>query len=347
MSGAVRQRLNQLDALRGLAAMAVVLFHFSTRFSELYPRAAPQAWSLPLGYVGVNLFFIISGFVIFMTVERTARPADFVVSRISRLYPAYWVAIILTFCITHALSLPGKTVSLTTALANGLMFHGFFRVGHVDGVYWTLEVELLFYALILVLFIGGRLAKVHWVLLGLIALRLTYHFAAVWWGQDWSWTVFRLLNLRNIAWFALGICCYQWVQPSSERKHAALAPYTASAALLSLVLTESALAGLLGLAFGLAVLAAAQGQLRWLEARPFVWLGAISYPLYLLHENIGWAVMLKLQELNWTAGWACAAALTLVLALSGAISRWVERPAMRWIRALYRQRTGALQVSST
>ena len=346
MSGAVRLRLNQLDALRGLAAMAVVLFHFSTRFSELYPQAAPQVWSVPLGYVGVNLFFIISGFVIFMTVERTARPADFVVSRISRLYPAYWVAIILTFCITHALSLPGKTVSLTTALANGLMFHGFFRVAHVDGVYWTLEVELLFYALILALFVTGRLAKVHWVLLGLLALRLAYHFAAVGWGQDWSWTVFRLLNLRNIAWFALGICCYQWVQPLSERKHAALAAYTAGAALLSLALTESALAGLLGLGFGLIVLAAARGQLRWLEARPFVWLGAISYPLYLLHENIGWAVMLKLQELSWTAGWACAAALTLVLALSDAVSRWVERPAMRWIRTLYRQRAGALQVSS-
>ena len=347
MIGAARQRLNQLDALRGLAAMAVVLFHFSTRFSELYPQAAPQAWSLPMGHLGVNLFFIISGFVIFMTIERTARPTDFVVSRVSRLYPAYWVAILLTFCITHALTLPGKTVPLTTALANGLMFHGFFRVPHVDGVYWTLEVELLFYALILALFVGGRLAKVHRVLLGLLALRLAYHFAAVWWGQDWSWTVFRLLNLRNIAWFALGICCYQWVQPRSERKHAALARYTAGAALLSLALTESALAGLLGLAFSVTVLAAARGQLRWLEARPFVWLGAISYPLYLLHENIGWAVMLKLQALNWTAGWACAAALILVLALSDAVSRWVERPAMRWIRALYRRRAGVLQVSST
>ena len=347
MIGAARQRLNQLDALRGLAAMAVVLFHFSTRFSELYPQAAPQAWSLPMGHLGVNLFFIISGFVIFMTIERTARPTDFVVSRVSRLYPAYWVAILLTFCITHALTLPGKTVPLTTALANGLMFHGLFRVPHVDGVYWTLEVELLFYALILALFVGGRLAKVHRVLLGLLALRLAYHFAAVWWGQDWSWTVFRLLNLRNIAWFALGICCYQWVQPRSERKHAALARYTAGAALLSLALTESALAGLLGLTFSVTVLAAARGQLRWLEARPFVWLGAISYPLYLLHENIGWAVMLKLQALNWTAGWACAAALILVLALSDAVSRWVERPAMRWIRALYRRRAGALQVSST
>ena len=347
MIGAARQRLNQLDALRGLAAMAVVLFHFSTRLSELYPQAAPQAWSLPMGHLGVNLFFIISGFVIFMTIERTARPTDFVVSRVSRLYPAYWVAILLTFCITHALTLPGKTVPLTTALANGLMFHGFFRVPHVDGVYWTLEVELLFYALILALFVGGCLAKVHRVLLGLLALRLAYHFAAVWWGQDWSWTVFRLLNLRNIAWFALGICCYQWVQPRSERKHAALARYTAGAALLSLALTESALAGLLGLAFSVTVLAAARGQLRWLEARPFVWLGAISYPLYLLHENIGWAVMLKLQALNWTAGWACAAALILVLALSDAVSRWVERPAMRWIRALYRRRAGALQVSST
>lgn len=345
MSGAVRQRLNQLDALRGLAAMAVVLFHFSTRFSELYPQAAPQVWSFPLGYVGVNLFFIISGFVIFMTVERTARPADFVVSRVSRLYPAYWVAIGLTFVITHTLTLPGKTVSLTTALVNGLMFHGFFGTPHVDGVYWTLEVELLFYALILVLFVSRKLARVHLILMGLLALRLAYHFAAVWWGQDWSWTVFRLLNLRNIAWFALGICCYQWAQPQPAGKSAALAPYTAGAALLSLLLTESALAGLLGLAFSLAVLAAAQGRLRWLDARPFVWLGAISYPLYLLHENIGWAVMLRLQQLDWSAGWACAGALALVLALSEAVSRWVERPAMRWIRALYRRRADKLQVS--
>ena len=236
----------------------------------------------------------------------------------------------LTFGITHALSLPGKTVSLATAPANGLMFHGFFRVAHVDGVYWPREVELLFYALILMLFVSRRLVQVHLFLLGLLVLRLAHHFAAAWRGHDFSWPVFRPLNLRNIARFALGICCYQWAQPQSERKHAALGPNTAGAALLSLALAESALAALLGLAFGLAILAAARGQLRWLDARLSVWLGTISYPRCLLHKNIGWA---------------CAAALVLVLALSDAVCRWVERHAMRWLGALYRRRAGALQAS--
>jgi len=80
-----------------------------------------------------------------MTLDRTERPMDFVVSRFSRLFPAYWFAIFLTFVITHLLGLPGKLVGIGTAFANMIMLHGFFKVPHVDGVYWTLEVELQFY----------------------------------------------------------------------------------------------------------------------------------------------------------------------------------------------------------
>jgi peptidoglycan/LPS O-acetylase OafA/YrhL len=59
--------------------------------------------SVPWGYLGVNLFFVISGFVIFMTLDRTLVPLDFVISRTSRLFPAYWAAIIITMVITHSL----------------------------------------------------------------------------------------------------------------------------------------------------------------------------------------------------------------------------------------------------
>jgi len=72
-----------------LAAMAVVFFHFTTRFGELFKGDPSPSISFPTGYYGVNLFFIISGFVIFMTLERTKKPMDFVVSRFSRLFPAY------------------------------------------------------------------------------------------------------------------------------------------------------------------------------------------------------------------------------------------------------------------
>ena len=78
-------RLTELDSLRGIAAMAVVLFHYTTRFTELYGHTAPPVFSVPLGHLGVNLFFMISGFVIFMTLERTLTSRDFIISRFSRL----------------------------------------------------------------------------------------------------------------------------------------------------------------------------------------------------------------------------------------------------------------------
>ena len=97
MSNPKSDRLVEIDALRGVAALAVVLFHYTTRFTELFKPGTLPTISFPGGHYGVNLFFIISGFVIFMTLEKTARPLDFVVSRFSRLFPAYWAAIFLTF----------------------------------------------------------------------------------------------------------------------------------------------------------------------------------------------------------------------------------------------------------
>lgn len=73
-------RLQGLDALRGLAALAVVLFHYTARFDELFATTPQSSLSFPNGHYGVDLFFIISGFVIFMTLQRMRRPADFLVS---------------------------------------------------------------------------------------------------------------------------------------------------------------------------------------------------------------------------------------------------------------------------
>ena len=218
-----KRRLIEVDSLRGLAALAVVLYHFTTRFTELYSPNPPPTFAFPDGHYGVNLFFIISGFVIFMTLEKTSRPLDFVVSRFSRLFPAYWAAIIITFSITHLLGLPGKLVDITAAVGNLIMIHGFFRIPHVDGVYWTLEVELLFYCGMFLLYRLGRLHLIHRVLLCLLALRLTYFVLERGFGIELSWTLSRFLILSYIPWFSLGISIYlaasrhgpqQWRQPA-------------------------------------------------------------------------------------------------------------------------------------
>ena len=94
--GSPSARVVELDALRGIAAVAVVAYHYTTRYAEQIGHAGGLPLSIAFGNYGVQLFFLISGFVIFMTLERTRSAMDFVVSRFSRLFPAYWAAMAIT-----------------------------------------------------------------------------------------------------------------------------------------------------------------------------------------------------------------------------------------------------------
>jgi peptidoglycan/LPS O-acetylase OafA/YrhL len=338
---ATPSRLVEIDALRGVAAMAVVLFHLTTRYMELFSFKSPPSFSFVYGHFGVNLFFIISGFVIFMTLEKTARPFDFVVSRFSRLFPVYWVAIFVTFAITHWLGLPGKLVSIGSALANMLMLHGLFRVPHVDGVYWTLEVELLFYFGMFFLFRIRGLNRIHAVLMALLVIRLVYFVMKQAFGIELPWILFRLLILGYIPWFAIGISIYLATSRKGEGLWKAPA-CTAAMAIVTLLIAESIALGGLALAMAVVVYFAASGRLTWLRNPVLAWLGAISYPLYLVHENIGWSVQLRLVKMGVPTDLTVLIALVLVLALATLLNRLVEKPAMHWIRSRYRGRQAVL-----
>lgn len=338
------RRLTEVDSLRGLAALAVVGFHFTTRYDEVYHFTRTLPFYVPWGYLGVNLFFVISGFVIFMTLERTRVPMDFVVSRASRLYPAFWASIALTYCITSLLGLPGHEVSWQVALLNFPMFHQLFRVPLVDGVYWTLLVELLFYALAFILFLAGGMKRVLVALCALFVLRLVYWGFAQFAHVDLPWRIRQLLVLDFIPFFGLGIVAYRLV---NVRRATAGDLVTAAFAVAVVAIGDSVVLALVALTCFLAVWLAASGRLGVLRFPLLVWLGTISYPLYLLHENIGWSVIRQLQRHGLSPLAAIAIALPLVIALAAVVSTAIEYPVMDRIRRAYRQHREARQGVAT
>ena len=328
------KRLTEIDALRGVAAVAVMAFHYTFKYDELYHFAVKPPIQVEYGYLGVNLFFVISGFVIFMTLDRTRVPLDFVVSRASRLFPAYWTAIILTTVVTHWLGLPGKEVSWAVAFLNFPMIQQLFSIPLVDSVYWTLLVELLFYALAFSLFVTHSLHRVFPVLSALLALRLVYWASATFAHVDLPWRISQLLILDAIPFFALGIVAYRQTRDPSGRRGGNIT--MAVFAIVVLAATDSPLIALVGAGCFVAVWLAAAGRLPFLQLRPFVWLGTISYPLYLLHENIGWAMLRQLLFRGWTTSQALALTSVMILALATAVCYVVERPAMAAIRRRYK-----------
>ena len=142
-------RFQELDALRGIAALMVVFFHFTI--------GRPEAkLGFKLGTTGVDLFFIISGFVIFMSLTKVKTSVDFIINRVSRLYPTYWVSVTFTFVLILIASIYKNDGLLKTNiihyLGNMTMFQFYLRIPNLDGPYWTMIIEMIFYIGILLLF---------------------------------------------------------------------------------------------------------------------------------------------------------------------------------------------------
>lgn len=318
-----KDRLVEIDALRGIGAIAVVLYHFTTRFPQMFPKADHVPISFWEGEYRVLLFFAISGFAIFFSMDRLKSAPDFIVNRISRLFPAYWVAMCLTLVFVYAGNIQALQISPLSALANVTMLQGFLYLPAVDGAYWTLTVELGFYASMLALWAGPGFRRLEPILIGWLALKWLMYF---WVGMPSR--IAMLLVLKFIPFFMIGMLFYRiW---AGHRRWPTQSPYFA-AALLTVFITDGQDLFIAGCCLILIFIAALVGWLRFLCVRPILWLGTVSYSLYLVHENIGFVIMLNAREagLNHWTGFAMA--LATVVALAWALNRFVERPAGRMI----------------
>ncbi len=147
MNKKAKERIFELDALRGIASLLVVIFHLLMNSNGL---------TFNIGSTGVDLFFMISGFVIYNSIDNESKPIAFIKSRFIRLFPIYWVVVIFTFILIRiAFYLDFPNIELTSIkdfFINLTMIQYYFKVKDIDGPFWTLILELNFYVLVLFLF---------------------------------------------------------------------------------------------------------------------------------------------------------------------------------------------------
>ena len=336
---ASKDRFYEIDLLRFLAALAVVLYHYTFRgFAEggYSPVEYPVLGEFfKYGSYGVQLFFIISGFVILMTATKRDA-AHFVISRITRLYPAFWVCVSLTALIIVWKGGALFQVDLVQYILNLSMVSGFIGVEMVDGVYWTLLVELKFYALIFVLLIIGQIRRVEWFLafwLALTALSLviplpkiiTFLFLTDWSAFFIAGALFYLIRQQGLNLFRGGMLWVSFMVAIFENLRQLGHLEQMYNSYFSPVVTS-----LLIFAFYAIFLLIALGKTQHLNSPKLVKLGILTYPLYLIHQNIGFIVF---HEFGASVNrYVLLVGLVLVMMLAAwLIHKVIEQPLGRWM----------------
>lgn len=320
-------RIAALDSLRGLAAIFVVIYHYFFRYNEIFGHDRMTVSWAYWGKFGVELFFLISGFVIFISLSKTKRPLDFIVSRFARLYPAYIFSVVFTFIVVTCFGLEGRGVSVTEAVGNLFILHEYLRIPHVDGVYWTLTVEVTFYFIMLVFYIFNKLDKVELYLTCVVLISIFSSFGFF----DINKYIYKILIIKHLSLFLMGILVYKKLNFDFSLLQ--------WACLVVNIFNISVVYDFIGFIFVLCVLFLFFISVRYrplfLDNRIFIFLGSVSYPLYLIHQNFGYIIIGFLLSYSFSAFFSIVVAVFFSIFVSWVILVFIERPIQFFIRSKY------------
>lgn len=341
-----------VDGLRGIAAFAVVLHHLEGATTLAFGQWAPSPviGALHRGFLGVDIFFVLSGFVIAYSLRHA--PADwgfvgrFALRRSIRLDPPYWVSITFELGVAAVVAAAGYTawqgVSLPQLLAHVAYLQEILGYPHIVAVYWTLCFEIQFYLTLVVLVILSRRASrvvPATVVRGVSVAVLATLFVASLAGRFGPLAPFIPPGLALIRWYQFAIGCLVWWTHDGAIPRAWL--YGAWVALAFAVAGRyDAIEQLLAIPVSAAILLAlgGTGMQRWLSSSWLQFLGSISYSLYLFHATVGWRTIRVLGLLlPASPAWAAFAFLCgvfVAVGMSWLIWRLVEQPSLGWSRRI-------------
>lgn len=358
-------RLKSVDGLRGIAILAVVGFHYFYAFSprrhegDLLPfgNAFERFWPFRLGHTGVLLFFIVSGFVIAMTLERCTTPREFLIRRVARLWPPVvaWSFAIFGLLMFSQSPFAQLRRPLWQDLLPSLTLTPlelwrplFPRVQWMDFAFWTLVVEIRFYFIAAALYWLLRRVRVE---LSLTVLAVSNFAAAALvrnllpeWGEAYT----NASIADHLPWFAAGAVFYELFRERLTKRQALamLLPLFLIVVKIgwrevdkSSAIGVVALSGAYFVAFWLVAVKSRTADVfsaKWLTN-----VGLWSYSIYLLHDPVGLILISHLPHALplWMSTGVVALIVVFVVALGFVSYRLIELPGQKMFASAIAQST--------
>lgn len=296
----IKNRYYDIDSLRFLAALSVVLFHYTFRgysadnLSNIFYDEI--SFITKYGYLGVELFFMISGFVILMTAQ-SGNVKKFLISRFTRLYPTFWVGVLFSAFFIYLFDVKMFDFTIKQLLINLTMVPTFFSENLIDGVYWTLLIELKFYFLVVLILLMKKLDYMEMFLFLWVSWSIFFYFThfpyklngilfPTYSSYFVSGTIFFLIKKEGISFFKILIlsisflssCLYSVKYLDRQIEH--FNTYFSSSVVISTL-------SIFYLVFFLISLE----KLNFFNRKIYFYLGILTYPLYLIHQNVGYILI--------------------------------------------------------
>jgi peptidoglycan/LPS O-acetylase OafA/YrhL len=291
------------------------------------------------GYLGVDLFFILSGFVILLSIQGKG-PIEFAISRFTRLYPAFWTCCTLTFL--ACLFFGGERFHVTAPqfVANLTMFNFYLGQDNIDGVYWTLMEEMKFYAFVFALLCFRQSHRIEaflqaWLVVSFACLltqrrELMFLTSARWSGHFIAGATYFLIHRsgltprRVLLLLTAGVYSTSMAASNADMMtdhyHAPFNPFVIAAMVAS---------------FHVLFFSVSQGWTQF-STKAFRVVGTLTYPLYLIHQNIGYLILEQFAGVGhrvWALAGVGGAALLAAWGVYFVVERNVNHRLKLWLEA--------------
>lgn len=335
----MKKHYHGLNIIRGICAIFIVLYHYTARYNEipLIPENLKTSWAItfPWGCLAVVTFFLLSGFL--CNIERAGdetaeKPLQYLCKRFIRLYPAFLIAVCLTSVVT-LIFYKEAFVGIKDILFNLTMLPGLLKAQPVDGVYWTLQYEIIFYFVIAALLFLNKPQWNKYIFNGWLAGSIVFYWLGGETGGNVIFSAIRIFLMPDyIQTFFLGIALKQICEDKQDY-------WTYAMILLSFVnhyfwqglnstiwLAVFALLILYITKFNSSTILNKESKV----AKFFGWLSGISYALYLVHQNIGYAIMQGLMSMGATHEIFVLIPIAVSVLLAWAIHQFIEKPIIKW-----------------